>query len=219
MAACAQVLRPLYHLMVAQVLQSRVLHTDDTPVKIHDPPPGGTDTGRLWLYLADVEHLYNVFDFTPNRQRDGPQQFLAGFRGYLQADAFSGYDGLYLPKPRQGVADIIEVACNAHARRKFYEARTSAAAHAHQALAYYAQFYEIERQAKDQDPGPRRQMRQDLAVPILDQFHNWLQARRAEVLPKSPLSEALTYALNQWPDDMIVAAEASTGPEIGVPQL
>jgi transposase len=200
LAACADLLRPLYKLMVAAVLQSRVIHTDDTPVKIHDPPPGTTDIGRLWAYLADAEHHYNVFDFTPNRKRDGPQRFLANFQGYLQADAFSGYDGLYLPSATDGVARILEVACNAHARRKFYDARSSDALRAHQALAYYGQLYEIERQAKQLgvDDEVRRQMRQDLAVPILDKFRTWLDEQRIDVLPKSPMGEAIGYALNNW---------------------
>jgi transposase len=200
LAACAQALRPLYDLMVAAVLASRALHTDDTPVQIHDPPPGGTDTGRLWVYLGDTAHAYNVFDFTPNRQRDGPQRFLADFRGYLHADAFSGYDGLYLPRARAGPGGILEVACNAHARRKFYEARTSDAVRAHQALAYYGQLYEIERQAKDKhfDEDQVLRLRQDLAVPILDQFQKWLEAERVAVLPKGPMGEAIGYALRQW---------------------
>lgn len=200
MAGCAERLRPLYQLMVGRVLQSRVIHTDDTPVKIDQPPPDGTKTGRQWVYLGDAEHPYNVFDFTPNHKRDGPQEFLRNYRGYLQADAFSGYDALYLPRPGAGVALIHEVACNAHARRKFYEARSSDAARAHQALAYYGQLYEIERQAKEAEASEaqRLKMRQDLAVPILEQFHTWLGAQRAEVLPKSPMAEAIGYALNNW---------------------
>jgi hypothetical protein len=182
------------------VLQSLWLHTDDTSVKLQNPAPEATATARFWAYLGDHDHPYNVFDFTVNRQRDGPQQFLANFHGYLHADAFSGYDALYLPSPRAGVAPIIEVACNAHARRKFYEARGSDAACAHQALAYYRQLYELESRARDQhfDDEQRRQMRQDLAVPILDQFHTWLQTQRTAVLPKSPMAEAIGYALNNW---------------------
>jgi hypothetical protein len=83
------------------------------------------------------------FDFTVNRERDGPQQFLATYQGYLHANAFSGYDGLYLPDPRTATARIIEVAYNAHARRKFYEACGSDALRPHQALAYYRQLYEL----------------------------------------------------------------------------
>jgi hypothetical protein len=90
------------------------------------------------------------------------------------------------------------VACNAHARRKFNEARGSDALRSHQALAYYRQLYELERAAKDFSDAQRLQMRRDLAVPILGQLHAWLTAQRPEVLPKSPTGEALGYALNNW---------------------
>jgi transposase len=198
MAVCADLLRPLYDLLVTQVLQSRWLHTDDTPVKLQNPAPGATATARLWTYLGDRDHPYKVFDFTLNRQRGGPQQFLAHFHGYLYADAFSGYDALYLSPPRAGAAPIVEVACNAHARRKFHEARGSDAARSHQALAYYRQLFELERRPKDNhlDDAQRRHLRQDLALPILETFHTWLKAQRTEVLPKSPMAEAIGYALN-----------------------
>ena len=206
LAACAELLRPLYQMMISVVLQSRVIHTDDTPVNMQQATSATSATrhllvtARMWDYLGDAAHPYNVFDFTPNHKREGPQQFLANFQGYLQADAFSGYDGLYLPSPRDGLARIIEVACNAHARRKFYDARTSDAAGSHQALAYYAQLYELERRAKELafDDEQRRRMRQDLAVPICTQFRTWLDAQRADVLPKSPLGTAIQYALNNW---------------------
>jgi transposase len=125
--------------MKRAVLQSAVLWTDDTPVKLQGGDPEATKQSRLWDYLGDARHRYNVFDFTPNRQRDGPQQFLKTYHGYLQADAFSGYDALYLPVVETGQPRIQEVACNAHARRKFHEARSSDATRAHQALAYYGQ--------------------------------------------------------------------------------
>jgi transposase len=198
LAACAELLQPLYDLMVACVLQSRAVHTDDTPVKVQDPKPGGMTTGRLWTYLGDAQHPYNVFDFTLTHKRDGPQKFLANYHGYLQADAFSGYDALYLPKLSDGLPRIVEAACNAHARRKFHEARGTDLMRAHQALAYYGQLYEIERQAKDADESQRLRMRQDLAVPILERFHAWLEGQRAEVLPKSPMGEAIYYALHNW---------------------
>jgi transposase len=198
LAACAQLLRPLNDQMVSVVLQSRALHTDDTTVKMQELGTHLLSTARLWVYLGDAAHPYNVFDFTVNRKRDGPQQFLANYQGYLHADAFSGYDGLYLPDPRSAQGRIIEVACNAHARRKFYEARGSDALGAHQALAYYRQLYELERAAKEFSDEQRLQMRQDLAVPILGQFRQWLEAQRSEVLPKSPMGEAIGYALNNW---------------------
>jgi hypothetical protein len=186
--------------MSAVVLRSRALHTDDTPVKMQELVSHLVSTARFWVYLGDAAHPYNVFDFTLNRKRDGPQQFLANYQGYLQADAFSGYDGLYLPDARAGTARIIEVACNAHARRKFYEARTSDALRAHQALAYYGQLYVLEERARKLNfsDTQRLQMRQELAVPILETFHGWLEAQRPEVLPKSPLGEAVGYALHNW---------------------
>jgi transposase len=200
LAACAALLRPLYERMVRDVLQSRALHTDDTTVKMRDPPTHLLSTARLWGYLGDGAHPYNVFDFTVNRRRDGPQQFLADYQGYLHADAFSGYDGLYLPNAGTATPRILEVACNAHARRKFYEARSSDALRSHQALAYYRQLYELERSAQRNDfsEAQRLQMRQELSLPILTQLQQWLQSQRAEVLPKSPLGEALSYALKNW---------------------
>ena len=105
LAACADLLRPLYDLMVRVVLQSRALHTDDTTVKMQELVTHLLSTARFWVYLGDAAHPYNVFDFTVNRKRDGPQRFLATFQGYLHADAFSGYDGLYLPDVRTAARD------------------------------------------------------------------------------------------------------------------
>jgi hypothetical protein len=196
LAAAAGLLRPLYELLRAAVLRSRSLHTDDTPIKLQDPKTHTLSTARLWVYLGDAAHPYNVFDFTTSRKRDGPEHFLACFQGYLHADAFSGYDGLYLPQRAAGT--IVEVACHAHARRKFYEARSSDRVRAHQALGYYRQLYALERSAAEFTEAGRLRVRQELAVPILAQFHTWLEAQRAAVLPKSPFGEALSYTLNNW---------------------
>ena len=198
LAACAELLHPLYDLMVSRVLQSRYLHTDDTTVKNQRPPQDATATARLWGYLGDEQHPYNVFDFTTSRRRDGPEHFLARYKGYLHADAFSGYDRLYLPRAEGKAASIIEVACNAHARRKFHEARTSDALRAHQALASYGQLYELERRAKDWDEASRLRLRQELALPVLARLKAWLEGEREAVLPKSPIAEAIGYALNNW---------------------
>ena len=221
-AQCADVLRPLYDLMVKRVLQSKVIHTDDTPVDVLDRQRTQTRTGRFWVYLGDPAHPFTVVTYTPSRSRDGPQQFLKNWSGYLQADAFGGYDGIYAG---QAGGHVTEVACWAHARRKFYEARTSDAAVSTQALAYIRLLYDVEDAAKEQfqqqsrraaEPTPspdsaapprslamiRHALRQERAVPRLQQFRAWLQAQQAPhggpVLPKSPLGEAITYAFNQW---------------------
>ena len=200
MAACAELLRPLYDLMVASVVQSLWLHTDDTLVKNLDHEPGTTDKARFWVYHGDRNHPYNVFDFTINRKRDGPEKFLAGFHGYLHADAFTGYDALYLPSPHAGREPIKEVACNAHARRKFHEAKLSDELHAHQALGYYRALYMLESAATSNnlDDDQRLAMRRDFSVPLLEEFKAWLDNEHDRVLPKSPMAEAFGYALNNW---------------------
>ena len=109
----AEFLQPLYNLAVRVVLGSRVLHTDDTSVKVRDAWRKLKHTGRFWPYVGDPLHLLIVFDYTPTRQRDGPAAFLKDYRGYLQADAFNGYDGIYL----ESQGRIIEVACWAHAQK------------------------------------------------------------------------------------------------------
>jgi transposase len=198
LATCARLLQPLYDLMVAQVLCSRVVHTDDTPVKMQNQAPGALTTTRLWIYWGDTAHPYSVFDFTLNHKRDGPQRFLASYQGYLQADAFTGYDCLYVPASGDGQARILEVACHAHARRKFHEARKSDAVRAHHALGVYRMLFALEGSAQTLTDEGRRRMRQEIALPILEQFHAWLQAEQTQVLPKSPMREAIQYALNNW---------------------
>ncbi len=92
MARAAEVLEPLYQVMAARVYCSKVIHTDDTTVPVWDPTRPSTRTGRFWVYLGDVKNPFCVNVFTPRRTRDGTEQFLRGFQGYLQADAFSGYN-------------------------------------------------------------------------------------------------------------------------------
>lgn len=210
-------LKPLYERLKIWVLGSQWLHTDDTRVQVQDI--GKTRTARFWGYLGDDDHPGNVFDYTPNRKRDGPREFLKGFQGFLHADAFSGYDCIYAGDR------VTEVGCNAHARRKFYDARSSAAAAAHTALGYYRQLFKIEAEAKaaaaeryvadfpeapplDKGLPPERfltllyeerlRRRQQESVPILAEFERWLREQKTKVLSKSPLAEAITYALNQW---------------------
>ncbi len=205
-AGCAKLFEPLVSLIKTQVLGSHVLHTDDTPIKIRDAHAKEQLTGRMWTYVGDESQPFTFFEFTRSRERDGPARVLANFRGYLQADAFSGYDGVYL----DARGAIVEVACWAHARRKFFECRDSDSQRAHLALARIRQLYEIERRLAEQVAGEWRDLslteraariaavRQQDARPILAEFHTWLDEQSTQVLPKSPIAAALRYALNQW---------------------
>jgi hypothetical protein len=182
----------LFNEMVKRVLLSLVIHTDDTTVPVWDPTLPHARTGRFWVYIGDARHPYVVYDYTPGRTRDGPEGFLKGFRGYLQADAFSGHDRICAG---QGV---IEVACWAHVRRKFFESRTSAPVPAHATLARIRQLYKIEHGAAEVPADERRALRQKGAVPLLSAFEGWLAAQGRKVLPKSPIGQAIAYAHANW---------------------
>jgi len=192
MATCAALLKPIYDAMVKVVLQSRAIQTDDTPVDVLDPGREGTRTGRIWIAIGDRDHRYWVYDFTPNRCGDGPARFFKDYRGYLQADAYAGYDALF-----KG-GKVIEVGCWAHARRKFYEARTTDPQRSHRALAYIRRLYAVESdaQAANLDDDARHALHQERSVSILEALFAWLEGMRAQVLPKSPTGEAIGYALN-----------------------
>jgi len=196
MRECADLVRPLYELMKQRVLDSKAVQTDDTPVPVLDPDLPRTRTGRIWTYVGDDEHPYTVYDYTPSRSRDGPEEFLKAFRGYLQADAYSGYDHFY-EEPERG---IDEVACWAHARRKHYEAQSTDLMRATVMLAYIRLLYDVERQARDRklDGEARRALRQEKSKPILEDIHTSLVREQPHVLPKSPEGEAIAYTLSNW---------------------
>ena len=188
----ADKVQPLINAMTREVLASKVIHTDDTPVRVQGEGTNGAFTGRLWVYVGDGEHPYTVYDYTPSRKRDGPAAFLDEYKGYLQADAFGGYDGIYAS------GDVIEVACWAHARRKFYDARSTESNRAHQVLAWIRQLYDIERDAKKLDAEQRRASRETKSNPLLDAVKKWFDEQQPKLLPKSPIGQAVTYALGNW---------------------
>jgi transposase len=196
MRACADLVSPLYELMKERVLDSKAVQTDDTPVPVLDPDLPRTRTGRIWTYVGDDEHPYAVYDYTPNRSRDGPEAFLKEFRGYLQADAYSGYDHFY-EEPERGIE---EVACWAHSRRNFYEAQSSDLMRSTVMLAYIRLLYDVEREAREQQlkGEARRALRQAKAKPILDDIRAYLEREQPQVLPKSPEGKAIAYTLSNW---------------------
>jgi transposase len=194
MAAAAVLLTPLYQALVQWVLQSKVLHTDDTTVPVRDERQSTNRYGRLWDYIGDAEHPGVVFDYTPTHARDGPAAFLEDFRGFLQADAYGGYDGIYTGSGGR----IIEVACWAHARHKFHDAQGTDPERALAAKAWIRRLYDVEDEAKESSSAERLRLRQEKSQPLLESFHQWLLAQKAQVLPKSPLATALNYTLNQW---------------------
>ena len=193
-SAAAELFAPLYELQRRLMLQSAVLWTDDTPVTVLVGGEEGSRQGRFWTYVGDDEHPYSVYDFTMSRGRDGPQSVLRDFRGYLHADAYAGYDGIFLGSGSQ----IVEVACWAHARRKFFDARKSSPREAHQVLNWIGQLYDIEDRARPLTAAVRCELRNVEAVPLLDRLDAYLTQLASHVLPKSALAKAVAYARNQW---------------------
>jgi len=195
MRRAAELVSPLVETMKAEVLASKVIQTDDTPVGVLDPALPHTRTGRLWTYVGDRDHPYTVYDYTPDRSRDGPEEFLGPFGGYLQADAYTGYDRLY----KEG--RMSEVACWAHARRKFYEAQSSDLRPSMVMLAYVRLLYDVEREARDLalDSAGRLALRQERSRPILADIEAYLRREQRDALPKSPVGQAIAYTLSNWP--------------------
>jgi hypothetical protein len=154
------------------------------------------------VYVGDREHAATIYDYTPTHARDGPATFLQGFKGFLQADAANLYDGIYT------TGKIVEVGCWAHGRRHFHEARLSDIVTAHQALARVRALYGVEDEAQreiaakgllgDQADALRLRLRQEKTRPLLASFKEWLEQQQPRALPKSPIGQAIAYALRHW---------------------
>jgi transposase len=187
--ACADVLAPLYRLMCDRVLASASLHTDDTPVALLAP----RRTAHAWVYVGDAANPYTVFDLSVGRSRDAPAAFLRGYTGFVHADGYAGYNPVY-------EAGATHVGCWAHARRYFFDARLSDPERSHDALGRIRALYAVEREAKGRKlaGADLAAYRQEHAGPVLAAFADWLADQRTQVLPKSPIGEAVTYATNQW---------------------
>jgi transposase len=197
----ADLLEPLVKRMHEKILQSPKINTDDTSIPIKSKKrKGSTYNGYLWAYIGDNNNV--VFDFTPTRSREGPLKFLGKYSGYVQADAYSGYDEFF----RKGKAT--EVGCNSHARRKFEYALDSDPVRAARMMVLWGRLYEIESRAKKEKYNSAQLLdaRQKEAKPILAEIKTVLDEYKNQVLPKSPMGKAITYALNQW-DALIRYAE------------
>ena len=191
--AAAYLFQPLYDLQLQRVLQSSVMWTDDTHVTVL----GGRERsfkGYFWTYIGDQKYPYSVYDFTTSRSRDGPASFLERYSGYLHADAYTGYDAMFLDIG----SDVIEVACWAHARRKFFDAVGNYPRESHQVLEWIRQLYDIEDRAHEWSVDARLELRVSEAIPVLDKMEAYLTELAPKALPKTAWGKAVTYARNQW---------------------
>jgi transposase len=194
MGQCAKLLDPLYAAMKKELFGSKVIGTDDTSVKVLDRKLPFARIGRIWPYVGDAHHPVIVYDYTPTRSRAGPAKFLEGYKGYLQADAYSVYDAFF-----KGERGMIEVGCWMHARRYVYKA-LEADQRMGPALHLIARVYAVEDRAKALalSAEQRLALRQRVSVRLMERLHKYLLELKQDVLPKSSSGTAVRYALNQW---------------------
>lgn len=184
---------PLFELMWHRALQSQVLPVDETPVK-ELGGKGTTLTGYLWTAVGDADHPYDCFAYSSDRRSIRPETFLAGFRGYLSADAYIAYERIGQLWP-----GVIKSSCWVHARRKFEECHhLGATPQTHTALAYLQQLFDIEDKYRQSSSEERLRARHEQSQPIVNSFHDWLRNQAARELPKSKLLAAINYMLNRW---------------------
>jgi transposase len=193
----AELLEPLYDRMKAFVLSSKVVGTDDTPVKVLDRALPHTRKGRFWPYVGDGDHPAVVYDYTPTRERAGPEKFLSTYKGYLQLDAYPAYDKFFTEPGRE----LVEVGCWAHARRHVFQSRDTDPARMGALLAYIAQLYAVEKRARQCGIAGEdlRLLRETASRPVSDHLHSYLLRIQAELLPKSDAGQAVAYILKNWP--------------------
>jgi len=198
LAEGADLITPLVDLMRCKVLRSGVIQTDDTPVPTLGLTAGRAKEGRMWVYLGDRDHRQAVFEYSPSREGRWPQQWLKDFKGFLQSDAFAGYAPLH----QSGA--VVEVACWAHARRKFHESRDLAPGFCLDAMTRIAQLYAVEREARPADDPERAwsdehraALRREKSRPVLEDLFALLESNRDGHLPKSPVRAAIEFVLTR----------------------
>jgi transposase len=190
---CGDLLTPLYDLMHRRLLHSFALHADDTPLVLLRP----RRTAYAWIYLGDAQNPYTLFDLTAGRSQTFPQRFLQGYRGFIHADAYDGYNAVH--------NNLRHLGCWMHARRYFVEAEPSDP-RAVEALAFIRTLYAVERAIHDErdklgEEFPDAEVvrwRQSRAGPILERFADWLEVQHRQATPKSLFGQAVEYCRNQW---------------------
>lgn len=200
----AALVAPLVEAIGRHVMSAEKLHADDTPVPVLAPGLGKTRTGRLWVYLRDerphagADPPAVLYRYTPDRKGVHPRAHLARFRGFLQADGYSGFAPLY--EARHGKPPLAaEVACWAHVRRKFFDFhQTTGSPLAREALERIGQLFAVEREIDGQPPDERQAVRQAKARPLLDALAAFLDAALTKISGKSDLAGAIRYARSRW---------------------
>ncbi|MGA3329003.1 MAG: IS66 family transposase [Terriglobia bacterium] len=197
----ADLVEPLYRRMAERLRASHVVATDDTVLPMLSA--GKTQPARMWVYVGDAAHPYNVFDFTLRRSRDGPQEFLKNFTGVLLADAYGGYNGVVAGNA------LTRAGCWSHARRRFIEAESTAPEIARAVVALLRRLFAVEQQAKELSVPERLSLRQAQSAPLLAELRDKLLRWKEQLLPKHPMAEAVNYTLGQWTELKVFCSDGA----------
>lgn len=196
-SATARALESLFALYDAHkriVLQSGYLHVDETGIRVLDQTKKGTThNGFYWVYHNSKDKMV-LFDYRSGRGREGPDDILRDYRGYLQTDGYSVYEDF---ERRPGIKMLN---CIAHARRKFVDAQHNDAGRAQYALRLFQKLYDTERTIKKDDLSGEEllELRQKEAVPVLKEIEQWMIEQYPKVTPASVIGKAIAYCLPRW---------------------
>ena len=187
-------LQPIYQAMIQQLLQSDYIQADETTIKVLDKDKkGSTHLGYYWVYRAPVTNIA-VFEYQKGRAQVWPIEFLKNFKGDLQCDGYDGYEN-FESRPHINVLN-----CMAHARRPFEKALDNDRARAMFVLNKMKVLYAIEDEArqKNMDHNQRLALRQEKAIPVLEELHTWLQDNLVHTTPQSLIGKAFAYSIRRW---------------------
>ncbi|HGD3581911.1 TPA: IS66 family transposase, partial [Enterobacter hormaechei] len=195
---CSKYFQPLLNLMRDRLLESPVIHCDETRVQVlKEPDRDPTSQSWMWVQASGPpDRQVVLFDYTTSRAQEVPLRLLQGYRGYVMTDDYAGYNALALQP------GIERLACMVHARRKFVEAQKvqpkGKTGRADVALTMINKLYDIERDLKEVSDEQRFIGRQERSLPILGQLKSWLDKTYAQVTPQSVLGKAVHYLANNW---------------------
>lgn len=199
--ASAATLMPLVDAIRSHVFAAERIHADDTTVPVL--AKSKTRTGRLWAYVRDDRPFAGpdppaaVFFYSPDRGGEHPEQHLAGYAGLMQADAYAGFNRLYEPNRKGG--PIIEAACWAHGRRKFFDlARLTRAPIAAEAVKRIDALFAIEREINGLAAQERLRVRQERSRLLIVELQAWLREQRAQLSRSNDTAKAINYCLSRW---------------------
>lgn len=192
----ATLCEPLVDVMRLELIKGGYVQADETPTQVlNEPKRKNTQKSYMWVYRKAIGPPLILYEYQETREAEHPKRFLAGLKGHLQTDAYSGYDW------SDDMPNVIHLGCMTHGRRPFAELQKldkKSKGLAYQALEIIGVLYHIEAQIKDKTIEEKYQLRQEQAKPQLEKLHAWLLKHVNQAPPKGKLGQAMRYLINHW---------------------